>query len=359
VKTQDLKNAGGFRLLALGSNPEGQSLSFFEGGVEPTQDWKHISVVFNTFANEEVNLYAGIWGGSSGTLWIDDLALDEVPLTNIVRREGCPVFVTSLDGKTTYTEGKDFQELVDPKLGQVPFAGEFEFDHDPPTFRVPRGSKIKEGQKVRVSWYHPVLVHGNQVTCCLSDPKVYTLLEDQARQVRDLMHPKTVFFSHDEIRVGNWCKSCQARGKTPGAMLAENFRRCYEIEKSLSPDTRVVVWSDMFDPNHNAVDKYYLVNGTWAGSWEGVPKDVIIANWNGGQAAQSLRFFADRGHEQVIAGYYDVSDLSNFTLWDEAARGVPGVVGFMYTTWAARFDLLEEYGKAIKPTARAASGAGR
>ena len=212
---------------------------------------------------------------------------------------------------------------------------------------------------MRVRWYHPVLVHGNQVMCCLSDPKVYSLLEDQARRVRDLMHPKTVFFSHDEIRVANWCKACQDRGKTPGAMLAENFQRCYQIEKSLSPETRIVVWSDMFDPNHNAVDKYYLVNGTWAGSWEGVPRDVIIANWNGGQAAQSLRFFAGRGHEQIIAGYYDVSDLSNFTLWDEAARGVPGVIGFMYTTWGAHFDLLEEYGKAIRPTGAGATRAPR
>jgi hypothetical protein len=359
VKTQDLKNAGSFRLLALGTKPDGQALTFFEGGVEPTHDWNQISVVFNSLENDAVTLYAGIWGGSTGTMWIDDLALDEVPLTNVVRREGCPLAVTSSDGKTTYVEGKDFLEVVDPKLGQVPYGGEYEYDHDPPAFRVPRGSRIKEGQKVRVSWYHPVLVHGNQVMCCLSDPKVYTLLEDQARRVRDLMHSKTVFFSHDEIRVANWCKACQSRGKTPGAMLAENFQRCYEIEKSLSPDTRVVVWSDMFDPNHNAVDKYYLVNGTWAGSWEGVPKEVIIANWNGGEAAQSLRFFAARGHEQVIAGYYDVSDLSNFTLWNDAAKGVPGVIGFMYTTWVARFDLLEEYGNAIKPTAGARSGAGR
>jgi hypothetical protein len=72
----------------------------------------------------------------------------------------------------------------------------------------------------------------------------------------------------------------------------------------------------------------------------------VIANWNGGKAAASLKFFADRGHPQVIAGYYD-GDLSNFKKWDAAAKGVPGVRGFMYTTWAHNFGLLEEYGKAI------------
>jgi hypothetical protein len=59
--------------------------------------------------------------------------------------------------------------------------------------------------------------------------------------------------------------------------------------------------------------------------------------------------YADRGHPQVIAGYYD-GDLSNFRKWDTASKGGPGVRGFMYTTWAHNFGLLEEYGKAIAET---------
>ncbi len=61
----------------------------------------------------------------------------------------------------------------------------------------------------------------------------------------------------------------------------------------------------MFDPSHNAVKDFYLVNGDLAGSWEGLPQDMIIVNWNSGKPAQSLPFFADRGHVQVLAGYYD------------------------------------------------------
>ena len=58
----------------------------------------------------------------------------------------------------------------------------------------------------------------------------------------------------------------------------------------------------MFDPHHNAVDKYYLVNGSLKGSWEGLARDVIIANWNGDKAAESLKFFADRGHRSDDRG---------------------------------------------------------
>ena len=126
------------------------------------------------------------------------------------------------------------------------------------------------------------------------------------------------------------------------------MRRCTAILKSVNSQARVFVWSDMFDPYHNAVDKYYLVNGSLARSWDGLAREVGIANWNEGNAAESLRFFADRGHTQLIAGYYDGNDLRNFEHWDSAARGVKGVTGFMYTTWQSKYRLLERYGEAMR-----------
>ena len=44
-------------------------------------------------------------------------------LVNVLRREGCPLTVTSEDGKTTYVEGRDFEPVRDPKLGMVPYEG--------------------------------------------------------------------------------------------------------------------------------------------------------------------------------------------------------------------------------------------
>ncbi len=346
VKTQGLKRPGGFRLLAMGKN--GRSLTFFEGGLKPDMDWTRLSVVFNALDQTEVNLYAGLWGGSPGTLWMDDLKIEEIGLTNVLRREGCPVTVSSKDGKTRYEEGRDVSEIVDPDLGRVPYLGEFDFDHEAPMIRVPAGSRLKGGDEVEISWYHPILVHGSQVACCLTEPKVYDLLRDQAERVEKLFHPKTIFMSHDELRFANWCRACQERNMTAGELLADNVRRCVEILHEVSPDAEAVVWSDMFDPNHNAVDRYYLVNGTLEGSWKGLPESVIVANWNGGHMRASLEFFAKRGHRQVIAGYYDGDSLENFRKWDEAAAGLPGVLGFLYTTWRGDYHLLSEYGKAMR-----------
>jgi hypothetical protein len=293
-----------------------------------------------------VQLYAGQWGGQSGTLWLDELKLEELSLANVLRRDGCPLVVASADGQTVYEEGKDFLPVRDSKLGQVPYAGEFGFGHAGATLQLTETSRIKDGDKLRVNWYHPVEVHGFQVMCCLTEPKVYELLRDQARRVNELFQPSTFFMAHDEIRVAGWCRCCQDAKQTPGAMLAANVRRCTEILKGVNPKARVVVWSDMFDPNHNAVGRYYLVNGSLEESWQGLPKEVAVANWNGGKAAASLKWFADRGHEQVIAGYYD-GDLNNFKKWDAATKGVSGVTGFMYTTWQNKYDHLEAYGKAM------------
>ncbi len=274
---------------------------------------------------------------------------------NVLRRKGCPLTVKSADGRTTYVEGRDFEPVVDSQLGQVPWAGEYEFGHPGPTITLTASSRIRTGDRLRVSWYHPVITHSGQMMCCLSDPKLEPILRDQARRINQLFHPRTFFMSHDEIRVANWCQACRDRKLTPGQLLADNVKTCAGILKAVNPRARVVVWSDMFDPHHNAVDKYYLVNGTLKGSWEGLPRDVIIANWNSGKARESLTFFAERGHRQLIAGYYDVDDLSNFEQWNSAARGVSGIMGFMYTTWQAKYNLLERYGAAIRGT-RIATG---
>lgn len=347
VKTNEWSAPGNFRILAIGAGNKSRPLSFYEGGIERTQDWKQVEVVFNSLDFEQVNIYAGVWDSAKGALWIDDFKIEEQGLVNVLRRGGCPFLVESEDGKTKYDEGRDFEPVADPKLGRVPYAGEYEFHHDAPSIRLTPNSHIKDGERLRVSWYHPVATHGSQMMCCLSEPKVYDILRDQAARVNALFKPKKVMLSHDEIRVANWCALCRSRNMTPGELLADNVRKCAAIARNAMPGAEVMIWSDMFDPNHNAVAGYYLVNGTLTGSWEGLDRDLTIMNWNGGKLAASLSFFAGRGHKQVIAGYYDGDDMTGFTNWDAQAKGVPNVIGFMYTTWQNKYGLLDAYGKAM------------
>ncbi len=137
-----------------------------------------------------------------------------------------------------------------------------------------------------------------------------------------------------------WGFSCKLR--VPTVSCGDNVHRCVEIIRRINPQTRLGIWSDMFDPSHNAVKDFYLVNGDLAGSWEGLPQDMIIVNWNSGKPAQSLPFFAERSHVQVLAGYYDAPP-ERIRDWLTASRNLNGIRGVMYTTWRGDFSQLEPF----------------
>ena len=304
--------------------------------VERTQDWKTYDIVFDSLNNTDVNLYLGVWGGAKGTLQWRDWKIEEVGLVNVLRRAGTPCVVRG-ENEKLYVEGKDYEHIEDPHMGNVPWKGEYQSWHEPPTIKT----KLADGTKLRVSWYYPPIIYDGQVAGCISDPKFMELLADQSKRMKQLWGTPGYMMSHDEFRCCNWDESCEKRHETPGKMLAENLRQCTRLVKP----QQAYVWSDMFDPFHNAVKgPYFLVNGPWAGSWEGLEPDVIVLNWNYGKRDESLRFFADRGNRQIIAGYYD-GPLSNWQNWLQSATKVRGVVGYMYTTWVHNYDKLEEFAK--------------
>ena len=343
IKTQGLSNAGDVRINPLAG---GRTLNYTDVGVKATQDWRQHSALFNSLDNAEVGLYIGIWGGRDGTMWIDDVSVREVAGVNLLRRDGCPLRVTSADGATVYEEGRDFERWAYPKMGRVPWPGSYEVVHPEPPLVLAAGSRIKDGETLNVSFFHTAVVHSGQVSCCLTHPDVFKHLEEQVRLVKKHLAPKTYFMSHDEIRVAGWCDLCRAGGRTAGQALAENVRRCTAIIRKVDPEAEVFVWSDMFDPHHNARDKYYLVGSTFEGSWEGLSRDVHVCCWYFGKRAESMPFFDARGHKMLMAGYYDTSDVkANVAGWRDAASKVQGAAGLMYTTWRNEYKDLEAFAK--------------
>ena len=314
-----------------------QVLNYNYLGVKPTQDWTTHHVVFNSLQHTNGALYLGCWGGNTGSLWFDDARLEEVGLLNLVRRDGAPLAVTRENGQPL-VEGKDFEPLGDPRMGNKPWKGAYDVWHEPPLIRT----ALPNGTSLRVSYYHAATVHEDQAMICPSEPRTIELLRDQARRMHAAFQAKGYMMSHDEIRIFNWCAACQKRNLDAGALLADNVRTCVGILMNINPGGRIYVWSDMFDPNHNAQKNYYLVRGDLAGSWEGLDKEVIIVPWYFEKRHESLRWFAQRGHRQLIAGYYDDAP-ERIQPWLEAARGVDGVLGVLYTTWQRKFDDLERF----------------
>ncbi len=333
IKTENLGPQGAFRLMALTGNREIAPRQF---NVPPTSDWRKISMLFNSLEFQTVRLYAGVWGGRTGKLWLDDLSIEETGPINVLHRPGTPVIVKNHDGTLTYTEGTDYAPLTNDRLHP------WREDNEPATLKIPSGSRIKTGERLLVSWYHSAIVHESQVTVCMAEPAVYDILEHEAKLLAERVHPKRVFLNMDEIRMGGTCRACA--GRNMGELLGECITRQAQILKRHNPGAQVYVWSDMLDPNHNAHGDYYIVRGDFTGSWRHIPKDLVIAVWGGAPREKSLRFFAQEKFPILVACYYDAEDLSEVKGWLGLARETAGVRGFMYTPWQRKYGLLPAFG---------------
>ncbi len=342
VKTEGLEPAGVFRMTALANN---RDIAPREYRIPATSDWQKLTMLFNSLDQQKVNLYAGVWGAKQGKVWLDDWAIEEVGPINVLHRAGTPVTVRSDDGATTFVEGEDYAPLVDK---------EFNFYHNldrpSPALRLLPHSAIKVGQRLKVSWYHPMLINDSQVTVCMAEPKLYEIFDRSAKLLAEHLHPKRVLLNMDEIRMGGTCDAC--RGHDMAALLGECITREVQILRKYIPGVQVYIWSDMLDPNHNAHDNYYLVRGSLAGSWTHVPKDLVIAVWGGTPRAKSLQFFHDQGFQTLVSCYYDADDLTDVKGWLKIAEPMSNVRGFMYTPWTKKYGLLGEFGDLLKPPER-------
>ncbi len=346
LKCDGVAPAGDIRMFVM--NDSGRVLSHSYVQAKADQDWTEHHVVFNSLDHSSLRVYVGCWGMSSGTFWVDDLTCKLAPLVNLVRREACPLTLTSADGRQL-VEGKDFNQVTDPEMGNQPWEGSYEVYHSVPAISVPAESRIADGDIVSLSYFHTLLVHENQVAASLDDPAVFSIIKKQLQQVDELFQPKTYFLAHDEIRLANHSPALSSKSKSAGQVLADNVRQCVALVRERSPNAELIIWSDMFDPHHNAVDQFYLVKDSLSGSWEGLPKEMAICNWNHGKASDSLKFFAGRGHAQVLAGYYD-EPIQKIVPWLAEARKLDqqGIVnGVMYTTWRNNFSDLEAFANLV------------
>lgn len=329
----------------------GRSLNYTNLGTKPTQEWREHHITFNSLEHTEVSIYIGAWGPQKGELWIAEPKLEECGAVNLLRRDTTPVTVHQIlenGERRRLQENIDFEKWSDPKLGMVPYAGEYEVWHAAPAIKLKKA--LANGTELRVSYFHTHIVYDGQVCAATNDQEFQNLLDDQISRMTQLFPDADFMMSHDEYRVMGWTESNIAQlppGSTPADILTHNAKHCTEQIRAKSAQGRILVWSDMFDPYHNAVDNYYLVNGSLKGAE--VPAEVMIVNWNFGKRVESVKHFAKRGHLQIIAGYYDAKPDQIIRWLDTVVEEkINTVDGVMYTTWNRNFSDLEEFAKIVK-----------
>ncbi|MBN2288205.1 MAG: hypothetical protein JXQ83_02660, partial [Candidatus Glassbacteria bacterium] len=335
-------SSGNLRLRALGG--DGRPLEYMNINAPPTGDWFRVPLAFNSLNNDEVEIVAGAEEGKSGRFWLDGLRVEEVGLVNLLRRPGTPLTVRGEKNGTLYEEGRDYAPVADPELN-------FRFDHDGPAIKVLPEGRIKQGERLRVSYYHGTYVYDGQVTACMSEPELYEIWRSQVGLIHRHLAPDKYFLALDEIRAGGTCKACTERGMTMGEILGDCITKAVGFIHEVNPKAEVFIWSDMLDPMHNAGGRqgnyYYHVDGTFTGSWELVPKDLVIACWWYKMREQSLKHFSGLGFRTIGAAYYDADDLENPKGWLDALDATPGACGIMYTTWLNKYALLGDFGDLV------------
>jgi len=338
VKTEQLEPYGSFRISVLST--EGRNLAPWDPAVPSTTNWRKVVMGFNSLDCDRVRVYVGVWGGKSGRFWVDDLQVEEVGLLNVLRRPGTPVTLRSEKTGVIYEEGKDFAEITDPRLN-------FRFDHDPPAIKIFSTGRIKNGEHLRVSYYHGIAINRGQVSACMSEPEVYEIWKNQARLIHEHLAPAKYLLSMDEIRAGGGCRACKKRKMTMAQILGDCVTKQVAIIREVNPKAEILIWSDMLDPNHNAHDNYYLVEGDFTNSWNYVPKDLVIVCWYYNKRVESLKFFSSLGFKTLAGAYYDGDTLENPRGWLEVLEYTPNACGIMYTTWQNKYELLGSFGDLV------------
>ena len=294
--------------------------------------------------------------GSAGSLWFADFVVEDTALVNTVRRAGAPLRVYTSDGARTFVEGRDFDPIA-PATNFTGFSKGFRNTANV-TLPATRGSStLQPGNRVLIDYYAVDLVFGGDTYACMMHHDMFAYMQ-KSMEVTLAQYSKYrgMFIHYDEIRLMHGCELCSGPFDTAGELLAWHARNATAtIRQSNGGFTgEVGTWDDMFNPFHNAGDDYFLINGTLKGSWNGLDKDVLIWNWGAGAGndatgRQGLEFFAKRQHKQIFAGYYDSHDGAGTAKKEMAiAKGVPGIEGFMYTTWRNDYTQLCAYAETLR-----------
>ena len=125
------------------------------------------------------------------------------------------------------------------------------------------GSRIHAGDRLRVDYYHGTTIYRDQTAIDMSEPAVYEVWQHQIPLIEKYLAPKKYFLSMDEVRVGGFCEACKRRHLSMAQILGDCVTRQYKMIRAANPQAEIYVWSDMFDPNHNAREKYYLIDGSF------------------------------------------------------------------------------------------------
>jgi hypothetical protein len=321
---------------------------YYNSPVNLTLDWTEVLISFNSQDATTVRLGLSVFGGTSGSVWWDDVSIEDAPTLNWINRSDLPSSARLATG-TNILIGTDMSQPTDPKLGVIGFPGRYGSYHPFVNPTILNSTKIREGDTVFLSGYHALSTRSSQTGCSWNTPGVVTAMRTIHDRLNQEFQPDGYLLNYDEVRTGGFEPSDVAYG-TSGAAFAASIQKAFNDMSQVAPNVRQLFFADMVDPFHNAQPGYYQVANTLEGSWESLdPAKVTIITWWEGQkitdfGASSLKFFADRGFKQIVGAYYDADVTDNYNRWQAAMSGIKNITGSWYYTSFDAYEDIEAFG---------------
>jgi hypothetical protein len=174
-----------------------------------SQGWTAVDYTFNTQDSTQLWIYLGVYGGNSGTLWLDDIVIEETALVYLTR-DGARTPLKVYDpnnSNTVYLEGTDYNPVSDARMSSTPalFTDTY---HTAPTITLPSTTSLTAGQIVAIDSYSAFPVPGsNSLNMCVTSTKVANYLDQNANALATSVMPQGggLLLQYDEIRQFNSC----------------------------------------------------------------------------------------------------------------------------------------------------------
>ncbi len=334
--------------LRLSTPKQNGGRSYFNKPSNLTIDWTEIRIAFNSLEATKVNLGLSLFGGQNGSIWWDEVTVEDSPTLNWLNRDDLPKSILKSNGQPLVL-GTDVSLPIDELLGQSGFSGSYDTQHLATNVSILSSNQVAEGDVATINGYHALPTADGQVSASWNSPRTYELMRTIHEKLYNEYVPDGFLLNYSEIRTGGW-EPLDIAYPSSGAALAASIEQAYEDLFDIAPNAKHYFWADMADPFHNAKANYYQVNNSLDESWLTLnPDKVTIATWWEGEkitdiGPESLRFFSDIGFKQIIGGYYDADVNDNYNRWSTAAEGVDNIVGSIFATWQKDYSNIEAFG---------------
>ncbi len=292
-----------------------------------TSSWKKATVDVHSLSLDTLQIYLGAFQAQSGTLWIDELVIEERNPIWLLQRDDTPLHAYEEPGHIPLTEGTDFiiEEKSSKDYGDC-------YTHYPTIRRVP-GGRLSNGDQITIDWHCAFRYEGWRESPCFSLLEPLAYYQQCVALCDSLFNPDGFKIHLNEISLVNWDSACLSRNETPAQIVGSYTRQMYNIIQARRPGAPVQIYGDMFNPFNQGVEYIRAVNGSMLGSLFELPTTMTLLALPGDENLDSsLNYFSQHGYPSIVA-HNGADNLLTGLKRAEAARSYAGCQGTSFYDW--------------------------